>query len=276
MLSEIKKLYKNYFVKVMIAGLLLVAVLEPVCIYVECIYSKNFSSNIGTNAFQFWILMNSSGWGHAILFMFFWVFPILSTGFVFFYERSGSFFETAICKVSRKKYFRTKVLSLFVVTFTNWLAILFVNLLIVYILFDTNNKTEQFFYCVPQSGTFAAGLYEISPLIMGIVYCVLYALVQAVLSLVVFAIQMIGKFKKIYLAFAVPFSILYVLEYLIGILCAKYEMNAYNPLIFVQPRAANALVELITWKNIFVTMGIILMMTILLFLYGAKRNEDVL
>lgn len=275
-LTEIRKMYKNYFIRVMICILLVVAVLDPICTYIECVSSNIFSNDIGTNAFQFWILMNSSGWGHAVFFMFFFVLPIVSTGFVFFYEQKGSLLEITINKVGRKKYFRAKLIVLFIITFINILSVLLINLAITYVIFDTESMTEQYFYCVPQQGTFAETLYGIEPFVMGIFYCILYALIQAILSLWALGIQMIGKFKKIYVAFAVPFVILYVLDYLFGILSARYEVDAYNPLIFVQPKAANALVEIITWKHIFITMGIMILCSMLLLFYGAKRNEDIL
>lgn len=276
LLLDIKKIYSNRLVKMMLLFLIVLAVLDPISTYTICSSQSGFAEVVGTNAFQFWLLMNSSGRGHAIYFALFFVFPIISTGFIFFYERRGILFEAIISKVSRKKYFTSKLAAVFIVTFVNFFVVLLMNLLVTYMLFDTNTVTEQYFYSVPQSGTFAETFYKISPFAMGVMYSFLNAILLGILAMWSLSIHMIGKFKKIYTAFGIPLLISYITEYIVNLLGNYYEINGYNPLTFIQPRAASGLVFCITGRHVITSLVIMLIMAIVLFIFGIKRNEDVL
>lgn len=273
---EAKKIISNTLFKIMICSLVLVAILDPVSSYYISKVQNDYTQAIGTNAFQMWLLMNFTGWGHAFYFSLFFVFPIVSTGFVFFYERSSSIYGITLSKVPRKKYFLNKIVSVFVVSFLCFLIILVMNLIITYKIFDTKEITGQYYYSVPQIGSFAKIFYDKNPFIMGVMYCVLNALFQGMMSMLTFAIHMIGKFKKIYTAFLIPFIVLYAMEFLFTLLTEYFNKYVYNPILIVQPKAANVLYEPITGINVFVTILVLLIMIILLYFIGMKRNEDVI
>ena len=98
------------------------------------------------------------------------------------------------------------------------MVIFLLNLLITYLLFEENSFTEQYYYCVPKKGSFAEMFFKISPFVMAILYSILNSIIQGILAIWALSIQMIGRFKKIYTAFAVPFAILYIAEFVLGIL----------------------------------------------------------
>lgn len=273
---EIKKIYSNKIFKWIYGGMATVFVCDPITTFILCQKQSGFAETIGRNSFQYWLLMNSSGWGHAIYFMLFLIFPIISTGFVYFYERKGTVFISAISKASRKKYFLDKALASFIATFLNFIFLFLLNLLITYLLFEENVFTEQYYYCVPQKGSFAVVFYNMSPFIMGIVYSIMNALIQGILAIWALVIQMIGKFKKIYTAFAVPCVVLYIMEYIIGLISETLCISKYNPLIFIQPQAASSLNEIIKGYHILISITVMLIITAIFFVIGMKRNEDIL
>ena len=65
-ISDIKKIYKNRMVQLTLLVMVVVAVADP--LFVRFVYGKQpeFFEQIGSNPFQFWLLMNSSGWGHTV------------------------------------------------------------------------------------------------------------------------------------------------------------------------------------------------------------------
>ena len=225
-ISDIKKLYKSRMVQLTLLLIGIVAVTDP--LFVRFVYGKQpgFFEQVGTNPFQFWLLMNSSGWGHTVYRTLLFVFPVLSTGLLFFYERQSSVCELLMSRKSHIQYLVSKIVSVFVTTFLNFSLILGLNLVVTNFCFSTTAPlTEQYYYLIPKAGSFAEVFYQISPLVMEIAYVVLNVLALALLSVLVLGIQMIFQFPNHYVAFLTPFVILYALNYAEGVLLANQIHN---------------------------------------------------
>ncbi len=274
-ISDIKKLYKSRMVQLTLLLLGIVAVADP--LFVRFVYGKQpgFFEQVGTNPFQFWLLMNSSGWGHTVYRTLLFVFPVLSTGLIFFYERQSSVYELLISRKSHIQYLISKIVSVFVTTFLNFFLILGLNLVVTNLCFSTPAPlTEQYNYLIPKAGSFADVFYRLSPLTMELAYVVLNALALALLAVFVLGIQMIFRFPNHYIAFLTPFVILYALNYAEGLLLAN-QMQ-YNLSVVIQPRAASSLPVCITTADLLLVFGLLFAVIIVTLLVGFKRNRDVL
>lgn len=274
-MSDVKKIYRSRMVQVALLLLGLIAVADPLFVRFEYAEQPGFVEQIGINPFQFWLLMNSSGWGHTVYRTLLFVFPVLSTGLLFFYERESSVYELMIVRKSRIQYLISKVCSVFVITFLNFLLIFILNLTITNICFSADaSLTEQYQYLIPKEGTFAKTLYLMNPLMVEIVYSALNALAIAMLSVFVLGIHMICKFKNRYIAIFAPPIILYAANYAEGLLL-KNQMNR-NLFIIIQPRAASALSACITTVDVITVYALLLFVIVVILLIGFKRNRDVL
>ena len=166
-ISDIKKLYKSRMVQLVLLLLGIVAVADP--LFVRFVYGKQpgFFEQVGANPFQFWLLMNSSGWGHTMYRTLLFVFPVLSTGLIFFYERQSSLYELLVSRKSRIQYLSSKAIAVFVTAFLNFALILGLNLVVTNLCFSAAAPlTEQYNYLIPKTGSFAEVFYQISPLAM--------------------------------------------------------------------------------------------------------------
>lgn len=274
-ISDIKKLYKSRMVQFTLLLLGIVAVADP--LFVRFVYGKQpgFFEQIGANPFQFWLLMNSSGWGHTVYRTLLFVFPVLSTGLIFFYERQSSVYELLMSRKSRIQYLISKIISVFVTVFLNFSMILGLNLVVTNLSFSAVAPlTEQYYYLIPKAGSFAEAFYQISPLAMEMAYVVLNALALALLAVLVLGIQMIFRFPNHYIGFLTPFVILYALNYAEGLLLAN-QMQ-YNLSVIIQPRAASSLSVCITTADLLLVFGSLFAVIMVMLLVGFKRNRDVL
>ncbi len=275
--AELKKIYTNKIVLGMLGGMIAVAIIDPLFIYYVNGSRSSFFETIGAHPFQFWLLINSSSWGHAIYYMLFFLFPIISTGFVYYHEQSTSIMEFLMVKTTRKRYLSTKVGAVFCSTFINFLAILGINLLITFLRFDVDApKTGQYAYNVPKVESFAFYFYQISPLLMAIFYSVFNAFIQALMATLMLGLQMLFRFKKIYTAAVIPFIVIYLMNYLTEIIGLKTGYMRYCILYLVQPKAAAALITPITGDVLAVTVSVIILCTFICVILGIKRNENIL
>ena len=274
-ISDIKKLYRSRMVQVMLLLMTVVAIADP--LFVRFVYGRQpgFFEQIGANPFQFWLLMNSSGWGNTVYHTLLFVFPVLSTGLVFFRERQSSMYELLLSRNSRKKYLASKAASVFCTTFFNFLLILFLNLAVTHLCFSMDAPlTEQYGYSIPKAGTFADFFYQISPVAMEVLYVFLNALAIALLAVFVLGMHMIFRFQNYYVAFLVPFLVLYAGNYVRGVL--RSDSLQYSISIIMQPRAASSLPVCITVDNVLMVYGVLLVIDLIALFIGFKRNRDAL
>ena len=89
-------------------------------------------------------------------------------------------------------------------TFVFCMFLLSLNLLLTFLIFDVRAPfTEQYQRLVPNAGTFGYTLYQISPLLMAVVYSFFNSLALALFAVFALAIQMIVKFNNQYVAIVI-------------------------------------------------------------------------
>lgn len=85
---------------------------------------------------------------------------------------------------------------------------------------------------------------------------------------------MIVRFPNRYIAFLVPFVILYAVNYAEGLFLAN-KMQ-YNLSIVIQPRAASSLSACITSNDLLLVFGSLFIVDMVVLLTGFQRNKDAL
>lgn len=273
--SDVKKIYKNRLVQITLLLMGIVAISDS--LFVRFVYGgqPGFSEQVGANPFQFWLLMNSSGWGHTVYRTLLFVFPVLSTGLIFINERKTSIYELLIVRKSRTQYLISKIATVFIVTLFNFLLIFIVNLIVTNLCFSADAPlTEQYNFLVPKEGSLARNLYQIGPIMMELAYSFLNALAIALMSVLVLGIHMIFRFQNRLIAFLAPFLILYVVNYAEGLLLANYMQ--YNLSIIIQPRAASALSTCITTADVVLVFASLFAVDVIVAFIGCRRNRDAL
>lgn len=273
-IREIKQIYRSRYVKILLIGMGIVAVADPFFIYYINGRGGALFENIGYNPFQYWILMGNVGFGGSLYFALRFIFPVLSTGFVFFNEQSTSVLELSIIRLKRSKYFLSKAASVFITAFFNFLIILLTNLLITYILFPSDAPlSEQYRFFIPKQETFSYVFYQIDPIVMAVFYICLDAFSTALLTLAALGIHMIFRFTNTFIAMLTPVAIFYGLNYAIGNVFDKIQ---YSISIILQPRATSVLRTCITTGDVLITFIGMVVVAIICIFVGVKRNEDVL
>lgn len=271
---DIKQIYKSRYVRILFISMVIVAVADPFFIYFISGRGGALFRSAGSNPFQYWILMGNAGFGGSLWFALRFIFPVLSTGLVFFDERRTSVLELSITREKRSKYLLSKIISVFVTAFFNFLFILSLNLIVTYILFPSDAPlSEQYQFFIPKAGTFAYGFYQKNPIIMAVLYICLDALSTALLSLAALGIHMIFRFRNIFIAMFSPAAFFYGLNYVIGNVFNKIQ---YSISIMLQPQASSVLRICITSEDVFITFIGMTALAILCVLVGARRNDDVL
>lgn len=271
--ADIKKIYSNKLIQVTLFILLIISIADPMSIYFINGSNPNFFTNIGKQPYQFWLLMNSSGWGYAVFMRLMLVFPVISTGLIYFHERNSSLTEFLMIRGNKKAYYFSKISSVFVSTFINFLIILLFNLIITFWLFDSNSpKTDVFYSMTPKDGTFAMFFFQISPFLMGVVYTMLNALTIATMAVFALSVQMVYRFRNLYLAFIVPFGILFSSNYVSELfLNLEHKLSIIN-----QPRAASAVVNLITFQDVILVYIVTILIVLVLCMFGIWRNKEII
>ena len=101
-IADVKRIYKSRMVQLTLLLMGIIAVADP--LFVRFVYGRHpgFFEQVGANPFQFWLLMNSSGWGHTVYRTLLFIFPVLSTGLIFFHERHSSMYELMVSRKSRR------------------------------------------------------------------------------------------------------------------------------------------------------------------------------
>lgn len=269
--SDIKKLYKSKLVKYMLLIMLAVVILSPI---MSCI-SNQRDPTFGCQPYQFWLLMLPSGIGHTIYFAVFWILPVISTGLVFFDEQNSSMLSYLTVRGKRYKYYWSKAISLFIVTFINILGLFLINIFLTNILFDSSSpRTEQFSYIIPGERTFAYPLFEKNPIYVMLLYAFLNSLAIALMSLAVFAVHAIIKLKNRYIALVVPAVLIYLAQYLSEWM-HRDNLNM-NLGIIIQPMGVSALLNPITTDNVLLAYGTLAYIVAILLFAGFLREREIM
>lgn len=272
-ITDIKKIYGSRTVKWMLIFLLIIMIADPISIYPINARYKDFFETIGANPFQFWLLMNSSGWGHTVFHTVFWMLPVLSTGLIYYDERKSSLCELLLVRGSRLKYYFSKIAATFGVTFINFFLLLSINILVTYLIFSADApKTEQYMYLIPKTGMFSYAYYQKNPLSMVFLYTFLNALTIALLSLLALSIHIIAALKNRYAAILVPFISLYLLNYVTSLML-RNNLN-YNLKVIIQPRAACSILDIIHGRDVIMVFALVALADFVLLGIGYIRSRE--
>lgn len=254
--------------------LLVTMLADPISVLIHARRYTGFFENIGANPFQFWLLMNSASWGNKVYNMLFWVIPVLATGMIYYNEQSSSMSKFLVVRKSKLRYMLSKVISVFSFTFVFCMFLLSLNLLLTFLIFDVRAPfTEQYQRLVPNAGTFGYTLYQISPLLMAVVYSFFNSLALALFAVFALAIQMIVKFNNQYVAIVIPVILLYAITFAFD---SVPLLLPYDIRIIIQPRSANAITEIVTKQDFEITFCAWIVADSFLTLIGLARNKDIL
>ena len=115
-LSDIKKIISNKVVIIISILLTTIMVLDPISVYWQAEQYQNFFNEIGSNPFQFWLLINTAGWGNTVYNVIFWALPMIIVACVYQYEQNSSVSMLLMVRKSKTKYFLSKAVSVFIIT----------------------------------------------------------------------------------------------------------------------------------------------------------------
>lgn len=218
---------------------------------------------------MWWLFMNR-GTGSTIFNTLFWLFPALATGTIFVDELNTAVCGVLLTKQPRRRYFLSKTLSVFVVTFLSMLCLFLLNLALVYLVCPMNMEVSDFL--IPKEGNFAAWLYAKSLLTWAVTYNVMGAFAQALLAVLYQEMHMILRLKNRFFALIFPPLFMYALEYIVEI----GHMWKWSLRILLQPVAASATTFDLSGKSFIVVFGALLLADVAGFFIAIRRNRDIL
>ena len=271
---ELKKLLRNRIIQIVCLGFLAVAVFDPLSlIYEDFDQNGMLLQDIGKNPFQFLLLTNSVSWGNQVYNTLFWVIAVLLTGMLFFQEQKSAALTCQVVRMGHRRYFASKIFATGLFTFVSVFVILCVNLLVTCLVFREWHVFSSYYeYLIPREGTFAAALYQVSPLWMMVGYIVLNAAALALFALFALAMQMVFRFPNVYVAIVLPVVILFLLSYYMD---TSPERFHYNIRMLLQPRAASGLTEILSAQDLAITFGGWAVIDAILLFLGVRRRQEV-
>lgn len=248
--------------------------MDPISVYWHAARYPGFFENIGSNPFQYWLLMNSAGWGNQVFCTVFLALPMFIVSSLYYYEQKGSMAVFLMVRKSRFSYYISKIIVAFVLTFVIFASLLLINVLVTYSIFPNRDSfSQQYSFCVPAEGTFGFDLYSISPVLMAVTYCLLNALALAVVAVLYLGIHMLIKFKNQYIALVTPIIVVYTITFLFD---SYIPLWRFNFRLIIQPLSSSVLTEIITGFDVQVTFAIWMFCDILLLVIGRIKNRDIL
>ena len=272
---EIKKLLYSRGVQIVFFSFLLVAVLDPISVVLQDIsWEGNLIGEIGKNPFQFWLLLNSVSWGNHVYNTMFWVIAVLLTGQIFYQEQKSFMLTAQIVRIGKKPYFFHKIIATALVSFVSTAIILSINVIVTLLLFwDWTAHSSYYNSLVPEIGTFASALYQKSPILMMFGYVLLNAVAIGIFAVFSLAVQTIFHFPNLYVAILSPVVILYLISFVLDAFPVLFHFNIR---LLLQPMAATALTEILSWEDLILTFGIWIAIDAFLILIGLRRNQEVM
>jgi hypothetical protein len=272
---DLKKIVASKIMPAIVIILLAVMVFDPIWMYCQGIFHEGFFDDIGGNPYQYWLLTNFSGWGHAFYYTLLWIFPILLTGLIYLREKNSQCCKLLVIRGDKARYFIAKICSAFTVSFLTIVLLLIINIMITYLIFsDSGNYTEQYNFFVPNEGTFAYGIFRYSPFMLALVYTFMNAFAIGMLSAVSVELNMVFNYKNTYVAIIVPVLLYYAIGYISDTLAPA--MHKYSLSLILQPLATKALTTVIDTGSVLITFGVWLTVAVALYFVCLYRNKDVI
>ena len=266
-ISDIKKMYKSRLVQlqlVILMVLMLWSALDPLRTAIKF-------PQYCMPPFCSWFLIAHDAANQTFLALY-WVFPLLSTGMLFFYEERSSVKDLLVIRKGWRSYYLSKAAVTFVTTFVNFFVAFTVNFLLVYaVLFRFISKVdEQLLYRFPKEGMFSYPVFEHSRIAYIFFYSFLNSLAMALYALLVFAFHAIVKLKNQYVVMVSSVLGLYVLHYL----NALNTSNVMNLDVILQPLSASALTSIIETEDVISIFRLFILIVLTLIVVGYLRNRE--
>lgn len=268
---DIKRLYNSITVRIVLGVLFFLAIVDPLYSRFLTLDSM-FASYYGINAYQYWLFNFPGGIGFKVYHALFLLLPVLSTGFILFYDQKTSFKIYNIVKQGRAIYLTSKVISVFLVTMVNSIVSFSINILITFSIFPQNSiMTDVYRMFIPIEHSAANFFYEISPVLSAVFFAFLNSLALSVLAALTVIIHMIFRFPNIYVAFFVPSILFQLITYGSDFLLPKRFVlrNFLQPLNSCYEGAAQL-------KDILLVLSGYFILEILLFTIAYRRNRDII
>lgn len=268
---DFKRLVMDKKIMLVAFMLLIIAIFDPIT---PARYFEKFPQaklTIGDNPFQFWMLLNSAGWGNHLYNTVFWIMTALFTGLIYHQDKNSSMYMYQITRGNKTAYLMSKFISTGLLSFFVVLVTLEINVFMTYALFpDTTRKTEQYYFNVPLESNFAYDAYSASPLIMVQMYTLMNALAISIFVVFSVCVSMLINFRNRYIAMIIPVIMLYTIGYILN---ADPDLIVYDIRIILQPLAA-AGYEGMDWRVVFSVFGGWMLLDLLLIGAALYRMRD--
>lgn len=263
-ISDIKKMCRSKVVIFLFIILLIVMTISPFTqFFFEWRYPSHFDQ-IGRNPFQFWLLLDSSNWGHTVYSVLFWFFPVLVTGPIYILEKESSMREFLVVRGGRKEYYCSKIASTAIFSFLFFLILLSLNLLITYVIYPSDSPLVLS-YVIPKEGSFAYKLYCVDPLLMAAFYTLINALALSIFTVFSLGIWFVFHFTNKYVAMISPIVILFSITYIFDTIP---ELLSFNIRIILQPLANIGISNTITAQSFLITFSLWVLVDFVLLTIG--------
>ena len=266
-ISDIKKMYKSRLVQlqlVILMVLMLWSALDPLRTAIKF-------PQYCMPPFCSWFLIAHDAANQTFLALY-WVFPLLSTGMLFFYEERSSVKDLLVIRKGWRSYYLSKTAVTFVTTFVNFFVAFTVNFLLVYAVLSRFISLENEFLpnYFPKEGMFSYPVFEHSRIAYIFFYSFLNSLAMALYALLVFAFHAIVKLKNQYVVMVSSVLGLYVLHYL----NALNTSNVMNLDVILQPLSASALTSIIETEDVISIFRLFILIVLTLIVVGYLRNRE--
>lgn len=269
--SDLKKLSISRVVLVLFLVFLVVMVGSAFNRFLYYIQYPASEPAAGTNPYECWMIADSTNWGFQFLHTLFWVFPVLTTGFLYILEKGSSMRQFLVVRGSKRRYYLSKIVSTAMFSFLLFAVLLTVNAVATWLIYQPDAPYELD-YMKPMEGSFAASLFSIHPLCMVAFYIAYIALVQCVLSLFALGVWAVFPFPNKYVAIAAPVVVFYIVTYVLEVavserLSVKILAQPLVSAFYTPPVAlAEFLLALSLWAGVAAVLLVI----------GWFRNKDIL
>ncbi|WP_301625213.1 hypothetical protein [Paenibacillus apis] len=259
---DIQRLFTNKMVLTLIVVLLCISIIDPITVFRHFSKFPESANTIGQNPFQFWMLMNSVSWGNSLYNNMFWIITVILTGLIYYEDKSTSMYMYQIIRKGKTQYLVSKFLSTGLFSFFIVFLILEINIFMTYTIFsDTNNITDYYGRLTPHEGSFVYKAFTENPINAVHIYTILNAFVISLFAIFSLCISMLLNFSNRYVTLLLPVILLYGIHFIFDSYPVLFD---YNIRMILQPRAVSALTNIISWNDVFISLGGWLLVNLLL------------
>lgn len=268
-----KRILSNVPFIIFVVILLVSMIASPLSVRLSELATPGFFASIGNHPTFFWLPMDSVAWGNRIFTTGIAILPVFFSGMIFYQDVNSSLLSNQLIRSGRKRYFVSIYSKLFFLSFGIVLSALLINMVAVHLLFTDWTVTNAVAQILPKKGTFGYPLYQVSPYLFEVFYCVLIALFIALLTNFTASIQLIlAKFHR-YVAWIAPILIIFFISYPFELILT---LSPYNVFLIKQPIALAVTEPAITWEHLLVGLGFWVLLDSILMIIGYRMQREVL